>query len=182
MRWAQPGWVNVEEGLGPGHDFARGALGAYSDDSVEAIFTSHALEHVDFALAAAALKECHRILRPGAIMLIVVPDMARILTRFERGAVAEVKVREWVGFGKAGSLFCGGASHRSFYDVPTLSLLLYLAGFQRVTEVAYGESGCAELNEEATLTAGMPATGFLNPNTRHISLYLDAYARKEEEC
>ena len=42
---------------------------------VEVIYSSHMLEHMDRFEAALFLREAHRVLRPGGIIRIVVPDI-----------------------------------------------------------------------------------------------------------
>ena len=54
------------------HNIARGI--PFDDDSVDAVYHSHLLEHLDQAVAREFLIEIKRVLRPGGIQRIVVPD------------------------------------------------------------------------------------------------------------
>jgi len=47
------------------------------DACVDGIFTQHTLEHVSPAQVLALLRECARVLKPGAIMRVIVPDAER---------------------------------------------------------------------------------------------------------
>ncbi len=51
-------------------------LSAFPDDSLEEIYASHVLEHIDYKTEAEqALREWHRALAPGGLLRISVPDM-----------------------------------------------------------------------------------------------------------
>jgi SAM-dependent methyltransferase len=46
----------------------------YPDRGVDAIYSSHTLEHLYFDDAQALLRECHRVLRPSRILRLALPD------------------------------------------------------------------------------------------------------------
>ena len=54
------------------HDLARGI--PFESGSVDAVYHSHVLEHLDRPVARDFLKETLRVLKPGGICRIVVPD------------------------------------------------------------------------------------------------------------
>lgn len=89
-----PDWVNLDSSaVLPGvvkHDLRRGL--PFPDGAFDAIFGSHVLEHLDPEAAERLLREVHRVLRPGGIARIVVPDLESIanlyldaLTKAEKG-------------------------------------------------------------------------------------------------
>lgn len=47
-------------------------------DTFAAVYHSHVLEHLDPSAGLAMLRECHRILQPGGILRVVVPDLETI--------------------------------------------------------------------------------------------------------
>jgi SAM-dependent methyltransferase len=55
------------------HDLRKGI--PFEDASVDAVYHSHVLEHIDRPGVAGFLAEVHRVLRPGGIHRIVVPDL-----------------------------------------------------------------------------------------------------------
>src|SRR5690606_18378616 len=64
------------------HDLSKGI--PYEDNSVDAVYHSHTLEHIDRNLDDPAngpgllfTKECRRVLKPGGVLRIVVPDLER---------------------------------------------------------------------------------------------------------
>lgn len=57
------------------HDLSKGI--PFDTNSVDAVYHSHTLEHLDRDLAETMLKEVLRVLKPGGIHRIVVPDFER---------------------------------------------------------------------------------------------------------
>lgn len=55
------------------HDLARGI--PYADASVDVAYHSHVLEHLDREVAPRMLREVWRVLKPGGVQRIVVPDL-----------------------------------------------------------------------------------------------------------
>lgn len=53
----------------------------FKDNTVELITSSHMLEHLTYDEGLCFLKECHRVMRSGAVMRIAVPD-AELLTNY----------------------------------------------------------------------------------------------------
>ena len=62
-------------------DLRRGI--PYPDDSVCAVYHSHVLEHIDRTDAPAFLREALRVLRPGGVQRIVVPDLHGLVQKYE---------------------------------------------------------------------------------------------------
>lgn len=50
----------------------------YPEQSFEGVYHSHVLEHLSPADARSMLTECHRVLRPGGVLRVVVPDLEGI--------------------------------------------------------------------------------------------------------
>ncbi len=74
------------------HDLADGL--PYADNSFDAVYASHLLEHIPFSLVDGFIAECVRVARPGAIIRLVVPDlenMARVyLETVDKAASGEL--------------------------------------------------------------------------------------------
>ena len=58
------------------HDLSRGI--PLPDASCKAVYSSHLLEHIDHDIVGSFMKEVHRVLMPGGINRIVVPDLERL--------------------------------------------------------------------------------------------------------
>lgn len=91
-----PGWINLDSApVGPAvraHD-ARGPL-PFADASVDVVYHAHMLEHLEADDARKFLAECHRVLRPGGIVRVVVPDLE---------GIAQVYLRELAGVRSGGA-------------------------------------------------------------------------------
>jgi SAM-dependent methyltransferase len=75
-----PSWINIDmRATGEGviaHDLSKGI--PLPDASCEVVYHSHVLEHIPRDKAADFLKECYRVLAPGGILRVAVPDLERI--------------------------------------------------------------------------------------------------------
>jgi predicted SAM-dependent methyltransferase len=76
-----PSWTNVDFSADPpgvlGHDL-REPL-PFAPQSFVAVYASHVLEHFSHDFAPVFLAECRRLLKPGGIVRIVVPDLETIV-------------------------------------------------------------------------------------------------------
>lgn len=75
----------------------------FADGSFDAVYHSHVLEHLTPKDGEALLRECRRVLVPGGILRIVVPDLEAIargylaaLAAAERGGAVDVANLEWM--------------------------------------------------------------------------------------
>lgn len=57
------------------HDLAKGI--PFADNSVDVVYHSHLLEHLDRDVATVFMREIARVMKPGGILRIVVPDFER---------------------------------------------------------------------------------------------------------
>lgn len=125
----------------------------YKDNSVEAIYHSHALDHLTFREGQFCLGECRRVLKPGGVLRVVVCDLGKFAEAYTAGTLnqfayfqpAEFAAAKTQGL-KFGMLACGGMSDRKFYsghkllmDGPALVECLELAGFAGVHLCAENE-------------------------------------------
>jgi SAM-dependent methyltransferase len=56
----------------------------YADDAAEVVYHSHVLEHFSRDDGRAFLRECRRVLKPGGIIRVVVPDLESIVATYLR--------------------------------------------------------------------------------------------------
>lgn len=54
----------------------------FENASVDAVYSSHVLEHFPKSFAPIFLKECHRVLRPDGIIRVAVPDLEQIVRNY----------------------------------------------------------------------------------------------------
>lgn len=137
------GWVNVDL-LGDPVELAWNLARPLPlpSGSVEAVFHEHLLEHLSLADGAALLRECHRVLRPGGVLRIGVPDAGRLVRSCADGGAGLI---EETRPGRPTPLLAMQEMfywhrHLTMYDVETLRFLCRACGFAEVTERAFGDS------------------------------------------
>ena len=124
-----PGYTNVDIQPFPHVHYVHPVhpLEMFPSGSADLIYASHILEHYPFAEARAALKEWYRVLRPGGILRLGVPDFKTLLRIYEdSGDLREI----------AGPLMGGQGDphnfHQSAFDERFLREMLLEAGFGEV--------------------------------------------------
>lgn len=75
-----PAWVNIDFVGQPGkviqHNLLKGI--PLADESMEVVYHSHVLEHFPRERAEIFIRECWRVLKPGGILRVAIPDLERI--------------------------------------------------------------------------------------------------------
>ncbi len=78
------GWINIDiVCTGPGvvaHDLSTGI--PLPDASCEVVYHSHVLEHLKRPDAQFFMRECVRVLKPGGILRVAVPDLEQICRQY----------------------------------------------------------------------------------------------------
>jgi predicted SAM-dependent methyltransferase len=137
-----PGWTSVDMvGMGADltWDLRRGV--PFPDDSVEAVFLEHVMEHFTFADGLTLLAECRRVLAPGGVIRLGVPDFGRYMESYagDREFIERLRPRRPTPL-LAVSEVALRHGHRSLWDAETLERVLTDAGFVDVTRRSFGES------------------------------------------
>lgn len=105
--------------------------------SVEVLYTCHMLEHLERAEAESFLREARRVLAPGGVLRVVVPDLRHHVEVYLRDGDADsfveslyVAVPKPVGLiGMLKYLLVGERHHLWMYDGASLCRLLRQVGF-----------------------------------------------------
>lgn len=108
--------------------------------SVEAIYSSHTLEHFEHRLIPQVLKTWYKKLRPGGELTLNVPDLnwaARLLRKLDSGLPINRYYNQYAGEHGVLSIFYGSQSHdgeyhKSGYTRVYLQKLLEQAGFMNI--------------------------------------------------
>lgn len=123
----------------------------FSTGRFEAVYSSHTFEHLYRAQAEALALECFRVLKPGGVCRLVLPDLQaaarRYLARLEGGDTAEAgnqlmeELLVHPASPPAGLLgwyhrVLGFHQHKWMYDAAGLRRLLRVAGFVELTNPA----------------------------------------------
>lgn len=112
----------------------------FPDRSVDEIFSEHLFEHIPYPGVMDLLRECYRLLQPGGVCRIGVPDFERYARSYlgDDPLIDEVRPqRPTRALAVAEMFFLHG--HRSSYDVTTLSTMTRTAGFELVEASRSGE-------------------------------------------
>ena len=133
------GWTSADLHSGDvRHDLAETPW-PFDDGAASALLASHVLEHFDKAGGRAFLRECRRVLAPGGLLAIAVPDLDRFITARLTGKWDLLGGYRWTDLN---DLCGGGASepnpaqrHRYAYTWEALAWALTEEGFtpRRVT-------------------------------------------------
>lgn len=127
-----PGFVHVDLCDMPHIDYKSGIdrLPFFADESVELIYCSHSLEYFDRDQVSLVLAEWRRVLAPGGVLRLAVPDFGALVRIYQQtGELVRV-----LGplYGKMKITTLEGTVtiyHKTAYDEHTLSTLLVENGF-----------------------------------------------------
>lgn len=170
-----------------------------SDNTVDAVYHSHLLEHLDRDVAGGFIREVRRVLRPGGIHRISVPDLEHAVRSYLEhlesdngqsdhdtyvGRMLEQSVRrEAAGTSSKGkrrrvieNLILGdarrrGETHQWMYDHKNLAALLEREGFTDIRRVSFDVSSIPGWNDHR-LDRDLTTGGEYRPG----SLYMESRA------
>src|SRR2546423_1068124 len=195
---APPGWLNVDGSWNAWvstHPILRRALGAagvigkdspgttwkiqplvhdlakplpFENNAFRAIYGAHVLEHLYFTDAQRLFSECKRVLRPGGVIRLVVPDLHSMATTYVKskncssdpsGKIAAAdKLNQKLGFRSPApptgnvlfrfySLWKDFHHHKWMYDSDSLVHHFESAGFIDVSQRGYLQSAIPGIEE-----------------------------------
>ena len=115
----------------------------YADNAIEAIFSSHVFEHLFMDEVERLVDECFRVLKPGGVVRVVVPDLEKIMKLYDANdpreflaSIYEVATRSAVK-----------NSHHSGFTGAFISRLFQEAGFTKCSVLEYKSGQCPDLNK-----------------------------------
>jgi len=153
------GWINIDavgrhQDLYVAHDIRRPL--PFRDGSVRRILAEHVVEHLDFRDdVPRVFAEFHRVLEPGGVARIIVPDAARYMAAYVGKSTGDFQALGW-DLGNLPSdiytpahivnhVFHQGGEHYFGWDFETMDWALRRAGFQEVLRQSYRVSRDPEL-------------------------------------
>ena len=114
----------------------------FPDRSVDNLYCSHFLEHLSRPNALHLLKEARRILKPGGIFRICVPDLAYAMSLYAKGESRKMLQNYFF----VEDLDSSMARHRYMYDYTLLKSALDEAGFASVAKCEYRQGKTPDLH------------------------------------
>lgn len=162
------GWVNIDNNsdnnikkLDLNWDL-RNPL-PYEDNSVDMIYNEHFLEHLTVEEALVSLKDFIRVLKPGGVMRIAIPDLADPIRLYNSDNWKEDPgVKKWLSFvqtkGELINICFRWWGHKWLYDWEELERRLREAGAVNIKQCELRKSEHPELcdletRNESTLIA-----------------------------
>ncbi len=128
-----PGFIHVDLDDFPHVDYRSGIdrLPMFADGSADLIYCSHGLEYFDRVQAREVLREWNRVLRPGGLLRIAVPDFEALVSVYRSTGHLE----DILGplFGRMAVHAGDGEAiiyHRTVYDYRSLEALCLQSGFR----------------------------------------------------
>lgn len=128
----------------------------WGDDSVDGIYMGEILEHFTREEGTRMLRECHRVLKPGGVLRIRVPDNARFWQNYlnEYSATKQAPRTDWnvnhsrwvemffrdICVGKPKPFRSMGHFHKWMYDDISLIATLERLFFREVNRMTFHES------------------------------------------
>ena len=131
----------------------------WPDNSTKAIYSSHMVEHLEREEARRFLEECRRVLKPGGVVRLALPNLETLVAHYTRAKAAgdPCAADEFVDFlylvssrpepsrlRRAAKMLLHRA-HRWMYDPASMGFLLADVGFDAVAECAFREGACPDL-------------------------------------
>ena len=141
-----------------------------SDSSVDVLYSSHMLEHLERNEALSFLKEVRRILKSGGIVRLAVPDLKCQIENYIENQNADIFIKNTLLTRKKPTtigamiqyLIIGDRNHQWMYDGKSLCMLLYESGFREPSILDAGSTtiqdpGMLDLKERSPGTVYVEA-------------------------
>lgn len=154
-----PEWIHLDANPALSHIdavwFAQDGLPC-PDASCQYIYSEHFLEHLNPQDGLNLLKECRRVLQPGGVLRIAMPDMRECVRQYMDGDWQQQPWLEkygytWIKTGCEMVNICFREwGHLWLYDREELHRRLHEAGFTQITDVGCGESDHIPLQNRET--------------------------------
>ena len=168
------GWTNIDllDGADLNLDISSGL--PMPQDSIEMIYTSHFLEHLDYPTLCRVLKECHRVLRSGCALSICVPDASKFINAYIRNDYQEMTINN-----------NESVKIPSFLAVPgegvyTKALINTGSAIDWLNYIAYSNSQHKYMFDSENLLRHLNLAGFKGASLRSFDPNLDKISFKQQ--
>jgi predicted SAM-dependent methyltransferase len=144
----EPGWINSDRKSGPGIDLSCDILDGLPlmSDAFDYVVSIHALPEVPYADLVPTLQELRRVLKPGGVLRLSLPDLDRAIAAYQRGDrdyfVVPDEDAASVGAKMVVQLIWYGYS-RTLFNRDFVRELLERAGFSAIYDCGYRQTRSA---------------------------------------
>jgi len=114
----------------------------FDDNSVEAIFSSHVVEHLPLHGARVCMKNAYRVLREGGVLRLIVPNLDRCVAEYKADTAYE-----WACDFFEADRVSEKNMHHFMYNPKSMARLLRDSGFSDIQQVSYGIGRCPDLTK-----------------------------------
>jgi predicted SAM-dependent methyltransferase len=115
---------------------------SYPDGTFRAVFSCHMLEHLQPKVAEFCLEECFRVLAPGGICRVVVPDLDVLISSYSSDRPEEFLA----GIYEPTKSKKSKNAHHWLYNANSLIALLRKVGFQDAQKCEYRKGRCPDID------------------------------------
>lgn len=144
--YRKEGWkeirLDIDESVEPDVVSSMTDMHAVSENSMDALFSSHNVEHLYRHQVQVALKEFHRVIKPGGQVMITLPDIQAVSSFVADGVLDEPLYQSPAGpiapvdilYGWTESIARGNhyMAHKTGFTAKTLAQHMLRAGFSNV--------------------------------------------------
>lgn len=124
---------------------------AFPDGSVQYIYSSHTFEHFSYEDSLKVSRECYRVLAPGGVLRIVVPDLGILVRDYlsdaENPRASHRFIERLLLHGGMRDVVHPGAHHKQMFDGRSLVHMLREAGFAAPEVSSFGQSRIPRIEE-----------------------------------
>ena len=140
------GWIQFDRADFDHVDLHDVTLLPFDSNSVDLIYASHMLEYFDQYEVVPVLKEWHRLLRPGGVLRVAVPDFTQIVMMYN----VDWPLTSFIGM-IYGRMQSGDdiIYHKMVYDYTTLRNLLISVGFTDVHPYDWRDTEHSEFDDHS---------------------------------
>ncbi len=134
--------LDIDPGVAPDIVASMTDMAAVPDGTMDAVWSSHNLEHLFPHEVPAALREFLRVLKPGGQLRLAVPDLQGVAALVAQGGLEDTLYMSNVGpitpldviYGYGAAIAAGNhfMAHRTGFTAQTLGRALQAAGFEPV--------------------------------------------------
>lgn len=122
----------------------------FKDATVGCIYSSHTFEHFTWEESLEVAKECFRVLQPGGVMRIAVPDLGVLMQDYMRDTSPLASHSFLHRLSLSHDIFDvlhPGSHHSQMFDKKSLVHLFQQAGFASAAVMTFGQSHIPDIAE-----------------------------------
>jgi hypothetical protein len=114
----------------------------FADDTAEAIFSSHVVEHLSLHSARVCVRNAYRVLKKDGVLRIVVPDLDKYIAEYRSDTAYE-----WAREVYEADNTSEKNMHHFMYNCESMTRLMREAGFSDVRRVSYRAGRCPDIDQ-----------------------------------